>query len=382
MIPVKITLPLNIRRGPGTDFVLLGTIRPSGQIIDMDGVEEGENYKGVNKWYYKFNSKKEKQWYWGGRVSDTSVKESLPTEAVAKALAFAANAFAATVTATATPEVKSDFRQWVKHLDKSWLNTKGKDTTVVIIDTGVSVDDEFFNENLIREVDFTGKDGDDKSHATFIAGIIAGTEGPVKGIASSANILSLMYKDNNTLLAGLFDNLIAALKEVVKQKNANPQKSFIVNLSQGFREKQYSKHPDKKNEIETLIKELTTLNVPIFCAAGEDSTNTDGKLLFPALMDETIAVGCISQENIGLNISGSVTIVTPLMDYHSYNASHTVVPNRGSSFSLAFCTSLAANYFSANKQASPKAFLEELRTAETKRDQFDYNKPQYQFSFI
>lgn len=76
MLNVKITLPLRVRKGPGKSFDIVANAFPSGKVIAMDGVEEGEDLKGVNRWYYKYNDKNEKQWYWGGRLAD--VTEALP----------------------------------------------------------------------------------------------------------------------------------------------------------------------------------------------------------------------------------------------------------------------------------------------------------------
>lgn len=364
MIGVTIKLPLNIRKGPGTNYGLIGEASPSGKVILMEGVEDGENYKGVNKWYYKFNDKQEKQWYWGGRIS-------------------LVNTFASTDPLIAPPitDIKSDLRNYINHLNLPWLKSEGEDTLIVVIDTGVSVLKTGFNKALIQEEECSENQDPDRDHGTFIAGILAATGGEVRGIATQANLLCLRMSDTVTGRQKLILNCNEALNKVIKKKSTNPHLRIIINLSQGFNISYQKEFPAELKTMAGLIKQLADLQVPIFCAAGEDGFLLEENLIFPANMAETIAVGCIKTPAKTSGFSNKIKLITPLQFYLSFDSRHTVIPNRGSSFSTPIIVALAACYYSGKTIFSKEDFFNELYPFNTQIADFNFTVAKYQFFF-
>lgn len=70
MIPVKIIKRIFIRKGPGKSFASIGDTSPSGKVINMEGKVSGESISGVSDWYFLTNTNGEKQYYWGGGLSE------------------------------------------------------------------------------------------------------------------------------------------------------------------------------------------------------------------------------------------------------------------------------------------------------------------------
>jgi hypothetical protein len=177
------------------------------------------------------------------------------------------------------------------------------------------------------------------------------------------------------------ENCNKAFSEVIKRKKNTPNKPIVINLSQGFNDSYVTSFPDQIKTMSDLIKELDILGVPIFCAAGEDELLEEGNLVFPADMQETIAVGCITQTTIGSTFSHKINIITPLQQYQSFNTTHSIVVNSGSSFSTAFITSLAATFYSDQGIFSKTAFFAALNSNKSSIANFKFNTPTYQYSF-
>ncbi|WP_343693875.1 S8/S53 family peptidase [Chitinophaga sp.] len=363
MIGVTVKLPVHIRKGPGTSYDIMGTATPSGKVILMEGVEDGENYKGISKWYYKFNDRKEKQWYWGGRIA--LMNAAMATDPVAPPVVT----------------LKSDFRSYINYLDKPWISSEGKGVLIAVIDTGISVINNDFNNALITEKDFTQNNSPNKTHGTFIAGILAAIGGEIRGIAPQAALMSLRMSDTVTGKQDMLKNCNAAFREVIAHKNQHPGLPIVINLSQGFNASFLQAYPNEINTMTGLIQQLHALQVPIFCAAGEDELLMQENLTFPASMSETIAVGCITQQSKVTVFAKSINVITPLQQYLSFNTNHVPSYNSGSSFSVAIMTALAATYYSKQGTFSTTSFFTAITANQTKKENFDYNARKFQFSF-
>jgi len=348
MIKVKISRPIYIRKGAGRGFESIGTIFPSGKEIEMDGVETGENWKGINQWYFKTNEKQEKQFYWAGGI------------------------------ASAASQVIQDYQRLINFLPQSILATKGNSTTIAIVDNGVNAKPPFFNTDKFQEIDLIPNDNSPKEHGTFIGGIIAGSDS-ILGISNACSLLSVRFKGAVTSMQSAFENLALALKGVKEIKINDPGIKLIVNLSQGFDEFAVEDFPSHVNAISNLIKEIVERGVPIFCAAGVDIP-ANNKPLFPSSMSETISVGCISKNFIGNAFSTKVNIVTPLQDYLSFDPSHAIVKKPGSSFSVAFITSIAGLFYSNTTSFNKSAFYDQLKPFQRPIANFDFNNNRYQFN--
>ena len=348
MITVKISRPIYIRKGAGRGFESIGTIFPSGKEIEMDGVETGETWKGINQWYFKTNEKQEKQFYWAGGI------------------------------ASAAAQVIQDYQTLINFLPQSILATKAKFTTIAIVDTGVNAKLPFFNTDKFQEIDLAPTDNSPKEHGTFIGGIVAGSQS-VLGISNACSLLSIRFKGELTSIQNALENLALALTGIKEIKINDPAIKLIVNLSQGFDELDLEDFPTQASAVSSLIKEIVDRGVPIFCAAGVNIP-ANKKPLFPSSMSETISVGCVSKNFIGNAVSAKINIITPLQDYVSFSSSHAIVTKPGSSFSVAFIASIAGLFYSNSSSFNRNAFFDQLKPFQTPIANFDFNKNLYQFN--
>ena len=272
------------------------------------------------------------------------------------------------------------YKQVISNLNNQWIETNGKNTTIVVIDSGILIDKTYFNPNLINQIDLlSNNNGDNVScHATFIGGIIAATN-KIIGIAIEANITSIKYKDSNSDLNTTINNLKAALDTIKTIRNESSNLPIIVNISQGFNSYQTSLFPLKIKEIKDLIMELAKLNIIFLCSAGENKQLDEKNILFPASLEDTIAIGCISQDFANMQFSKSIDIVMPFVPFKSFNNNFEVVEDVGSSFSTALMTgiiSLMISYKSSIglNRYSKFEIMNELAYNRSNISDFDYNK--------
>jgi Subtilase family len=316
-----------------------------GDVIDIIEAVSGESIRGNNVWFKLADG----GFVWSGGV----------------ALQNPANSF--------------DYKDAVSFLPKAWLNTNGKGSLIVIIDTGVNINNLVFKKNLISEISLVDNSSVNKDHGTFICGMIAGFGPVVKGVAVDSKILSIRYKTTITALEKALDNLIEALNKISDLRRSMPGKRIIVNISQGFNSLQVSKFPEKIERITSSIQTLSGLDILFCCAAGENNELTEGQLLFPALLQEVVSVGCITEDSLTLNLSNKITIITPLQTYKSYDTELEIIPDIGSSFSVAIIASLGA-LIDSNAALSKKSFIDAIRPFDNKIADFNFDSNTYQFS--
>jgi subtilisin family serine protease len=186
-IAVRVTLPLRIRKGPGTSFGIIGALQPTGKVIEMDGVEEKQNLKGVSKWYYKLNAKNEKQWYWGGRLEEVTNKGPLAAPAVAAVTDYFNLSFMPGKMSWAHERFDIPFL-WKD------LQTAGRQITVAVVDTGIDLTHEDLKHSIHpKSTSFVAGDNnlnDQDGHGTMMAGMIGATgQHVVYGVAPQVKLL-------------------------------------------------------------------------------------------------------------------------------------------------------------------------------------------------
>jgi len=133
---------------------------------------------------------------------------------------------------------------------------KGQGIIFSVLDTGVCE-----NSLLRGKVEYGPGQGvtDSVGHGTMVAGILAVG-------CPEAKILSYCTLPGNR---GKAEYINAALSDVLYRAKNDSNHQYIVNMSLGG---VYPPNVPVVSAMEALIEELTALNVPVICAAGNDGT--------------------------------------------------------------------------------------------------------------
>ncbi len=274
MTKVRIDRPIYIRRGAGRNFEVLASIFPSGNEIMMDGVETGENWKGISNWYYKINDKGEKQYYWGGGVSLFSFSDSKS--------AFVANANESFLHNNSEDETK--WKVGWGHVDleiwKIWreFNKQGEGVKVAVIDTGVfNQANDLAGRISSSSLHIVGNSLDDnltRFHGTRSAGLIGAngaTAGTVFGVAPKCELI--------VIKAGNVSFFPADLTKAMR--SARALKPKIISLS-------IEDSKEISSELADEIKLCKQEGILVLAAAGDIGNE---QLSYPAAYDGAISVG-------------------------------------------------------------------------------------------
>lgn len=195
-----------------------------------------------------------------------------------------------------------------------WPETKGINTVVAVVDTGIDYTHHDLKNNVIGgesfvlgEPDFMDHNG----HGTHVAGTIA-ANGAILGVAPETKLLGI--KVLNQFGVGSISSIVQGLSWARKWRGENGEKVNVINMSLG------SSLPNSsiRNEIKKAVQE----GITVVCAAGNEG---DGKpdtveISYPAYYEETIAVGAIDLETGIANFSNSndrIDVVAPGVDTYS-----------------------------------------------------------------
>ncbi len=202
---------------------------------------------------------------------------------------------------TISPGAKESWHYTTSNVSSAWETTSGNDVTVVIIDTGISDDQENLNENFnsgystgrtVEQIStfHTGRwwwrklDGphDDCGHGTQMAGFAAAPRN------SNGNAVGVAYNADLIGIRAVEDVFISSSNEKDGVKNAliiagNRSDVKVISMSLGT--------PFYSGTVADGIYYAYGAGKSIFAAAGTSFTWTAGfGVIFPASMDETIAV--------------------------------------------------------------------------------------------
>ncbi|ASK60955.1 serine protease [Virgibacillus phasianinus] len=192
---------------------------------------------------------------------------------------------------------------------KVWDDTKGKDITVAVLDTGCDIDHPDLADHIVGGKNFTDDDnGDPKmledyaGHGTHVAGTIAASkdDAGVTGVAPEASLLIVKVLNKNG--SGQYDWIINGINYAIEQK------VDIISMSLGG--------PNDNPKLHEAIKKAVSSNILVVCAAGnagdgDDSTDEFG---YPGGYNEVISVGAIDFERRSsefTNSNNEVDLVTP-----------------------------------------------------------------------
>ncbi|MBE0701406.1 MAG: S8 family serine peptidase [Acholeplasmataceae bacterium] len=187
---------------------------------------------------------------------------------------------------TQDPYLSNQYALTMMETIEAWdLNVGSSDVTVAIIDTGIDINHDEFNNRIslnsynssTETVGLTAVQ-DDYGHGTMVAGVIGAIKDNSKGIAGIAqNVQLLVIKANKPEEGSFLDSaLIDGIYYAVSQG------ADIINLSLGG--------SYKNTQTETAIDYAHQQGVIVVAAAGNDGTSD---LVYPAAFEKTLAISSI-----------------------------------------------------------------------------------------
>lgn len=197
---------------------------------------------------------------------------------------------------------------------RMWPSTRGEDTVVAILDTGVDYNHPDLKPNIIdgtscvaTERDFMDKNG----HGTHVAGTIAANN-QLLGVAPNCKIL--VVKVLNEEGTGTYKGITTGLKWARLWRGPQGQRVNVINMSLGG--------PEAEMEMYQEILRVIKSGITIVCAAGNegDGNEETPEISYPAYYAETVAVGAVNLQTRAANFSNSndqLDIVAPGVETYS-----------------------------------------------------------------
>ncbi|WP_052851536.1 S8 family peptidase [Streptomyces avicenniae] len=237
-------------------------------------------------------------------------------------------------------------------LDDSFTypDSAGEGVTAYIIDTGVRVTHEDFEDRARVGFDAFGGDGlDGYGHGTHVAGTVAGAS---YGVAKEAEIVSVRVLDDNG--SGTTESVVAGIDWVTGDA-AGLDGPAVANMSLGG---------GGDDVLDEAVENSVAAGVVYAVAAGNDYGD-DASGYSPARVADAITVGSSdSSDNISYfsNVGSVVDLYAPGSDITSaWNGSDTDEDTiSGTSMATPHVAGAAALYLSENPAATPAQVEDEL----------------------
>lgn len=244
------------------------------------------------------------------------------------------------------------------NVPETWQITRGEGVTVMVIDTG-HPEHADLSDNIIPGKNFVpGEDIEDlNGHHSHCAGIICASDNKigVVGVAPKAKSISVKALDKNG--SGSYGYLAQALDYAIEQK------PDIVSMSLG------GNMPSA--DIESRIKKLYTMNIPVVCAAGNTGS---GGVNWPAAYDETISVAAYNKWGDIAHFSSrgaSVDWAAPGVDILSTYLNDEYATLSGTSMACPFLAGVIALMLSKHKKTEELTGVNDCKTVEQIRAHLD-----------
>ncbi|MEU3859886.1 type VII secretion-associated serine protease mycosin [Streptomyces sp. NPDC028722] len=238
------------------------------------------------------------------------------------------------------------------NLDELWSRSKGENTRVAVIDTGVDTAnpqlthavDASLGANLLPPKDKKGQPidrgnakgtTDTVGHGTRVAGIIAAR--PMKGtgfvgLAPEATIIPI--KQNDAEGDGTAATLATAIRHAIKEK------ADVINISQDTAD---AAVPDE--DLHRAVNEALAAGIVVVASAGNGGLGGDSKKTYPASYDGVLAVAASDRNNERAAFSQSgdfVGVAAPGVDMISTVPKGGHCTDNGTSFSAPYVAGVAA----------------------------------------
>ncbi|MFF1284932.1 type VII secretion-associated serine protease mycosin [Streptomyces sp. NPDC058299] len=238
------------------------------------------------------------------------------------------------------------------NLDELWSRSKGSNTRVAVIDTGVDTAnpqlthavDASLGANFLPPKDKKGQPldrgnakgtTDTVGHGTRVAGIIAAR--PMKGtgfvgLAPEATIIPI--KQNDAEGHGTAVTLARAIRHAIKEK------ADVINISQDTAD---AAVPDE--DLHRAVNEALAARIVVVASAGNGGLGGNSKKTYPASYDGVLAVAASDRNNERAAFSQSgdfVGVAAPGVDMISTVPKGGHCTDNGTSFSAPYVAGVAA----------------------------------------
>jgi hypothetical protein len=232
------------------------------------------------------------------------------------------------------------------------------DVDVYVVDSGVSNSDL----NVVSAIDFRGNGdvSDVDGHGTHVAGIIGAIDDAdgLVGIAPGARIHNMkVLEDNGKTDVSV---VVAAMEYIIGQKQANPSKPMVVNMSIGE-----NIGSETYTSLDEAVRSATQAGIVVVVSAGNYGENANN--VTPAHVDEAITVGAYGVSRVFSyysNYGPKLDILAPGDDVislsNSGSGSHAKMS--GTSMATAHVSGAAALLLSQDPGLTPAQVLARLKS--------------------
>lgn len=230
---------------------------------------------------------------------------------------------------------------------RMWPSTRGEESVVAVLDTGIDYNHPDLEANLIGGASFVAAERDfmDKNgHGTHVAGTIA-ANGQIFGVAPDTRILAVKVLDQSG--SGTYKGITSGLKYARQWRGPKGQKVNVINMSLGG--------PDPEKEMYDEIIRVIKAGITIVCAAGNegDGKEETSEFSFPAYYKETVSVGAVNMQTRVANFSNSndhIDVVAPGVETYSTFPGGRYVKLSGTSMAAPHVSGAAALIYSRYKK--------------------------------
>ena len=237
----------------------------------------------------------------------------------------------------------------------TWSVTKGKGITVMVIDTGHPVHPDI-GDNAIPGKNFIANEPieDENGHQLHCTGIICAKDNQtgMAGVAPEAKCISVKALAKNG--GGSYLGLAQALDYAIEMK------PDLVSMSLGG--------PSPSGALQTRIKKLYDMNIPVVCAAGNSG---DGGVNYPAAFDETIAIAAYDKYGNVARFSSKgekVEWAAPGVNIYSTYLNNGYASLSGTSMACPFFAGVIALMLAKHKKQEQETGKNDCKTVEQIRE--------------
>lgn len=237
-----------------------------GDEIEITDIVNGDSYDGNNVWYQLKNG----SYVWSGGVEglksiDSDIGLVLNKE-----------------------KSNKDWYHSKYGITKIWeeYNKYGEDVNIAIVDSGIHVDNMYFENANIDGVRWDGNKDyiDQNGHGTKVASIIAANGPTLIGVAPKTNLFICKYYDRQPEVP----QLLEALDHI-------PEKVDFIVISSGFLPQDLTAEQTKLLEDKIIRLSRTKL---VICSVGDDYNHDDNPFIrYPAGFTSVISVASVNDQN-------------------------------------------------------------------------------------
>tara|TARA_Y100001933_G_scaffold264388_1_gene329733 strand:+ start:1713 stop:2933 length:1221 start_codon:yes stop_codon:yes gene_type:complete len=237
----------------------------------------------------------------------------------------------------------------------TWSITKGEGITAMVIDTGHPVHPDI-GDNAIEGKNCIPNEPleDENGHQLHCTGIICAKDNQtgMVGVAPEAKCISVKALTKSG--SGSYKGLAQALDYAIEMK------PDVVSMSLGG--------PAPSSILESRIKKLYEMNIPVVCAAGNTG---EGGVNWPAAFDETIAVAAYDKYGKVANFSSKgekVEWAAPGVNIYSTFLNNGYASLSGTSMACPFITGVICLMLAKHKKQEEATGMNDCKTVAEIRD--------------